>query len=486
MTNGTITSFRNLTDLGDEQYRILVQPLEQYLEYPLLQEISWNFQNDLHFSREELQPLILKNLNFDGFQLDWFCKLWQATILDNSPGRWGAGSIAGHHPNARKIDQFLYEKNYTRLWDIEPEELSQWAKVLVQSAKISVRALLLRWTDYGLYGGLIPWSVRYPTQAERQLSHEKKVISEFVWQQLIDAKNLNFFPDPIRRAILVAAFLGRRAVEIGRMPHECLVKRNSGYKLRLGFAKHAGIDEIDIPEELVPLIRKQQRWVRENCPNFDKLFCWMRIFHNGHSGVRSLGFKPELMDCPSIRINSWLEQYIQHCGILEENGELAYVTSHMFRHSLSDALNEVGIRVEVISRFLGHRNYRMTQVYTGSATANLIRKVNPEGKITAYKVAEIDLLLEKTTYYLVGLGLCARDPLTDCQHEQACWGCSYNFVGPEDLLFLHEREQTLLDLLSQLHERGQSDTLAAESIRQQLNLLQNRIEQAKDLKQRNE
>jgi integrase/recombinase XerD len=197
------------------------------------------------------------------------------------------------------------------------------------------------------------------------LAHEPEArsreIPEEVLEQLRD--HLNTLPTPILRMVVILLECGMRINELCSLPLDCLI-RDDRHDWYLRFYQSKSHREQVIPlvdEKVIGTIQAQQEEIRaqwgQTCPY---------LFPSPRSHLR-----PYQQMTFSIALNAWAVKQ----EIKDRTGKLYHFTAHQFRHTVGMRLINENVPLEVISRLLGHRSLRMTQVYARVRDAELRREL---------------------------------------------------------------------------------------------------------------
>ncbi len=263
-------------------------------------------------------------------------------------------------------------------------------------------------------------------------------IPEEVWQQLDD--NLNYFPDFIQRMILVIRSTGLRVGELLNLPLDCLRKRGQQWRLRFLSEKYKVIDEIPICQELVGIIKEQQKYIQQNFGD-----TYNNLFNSGDGNGISYNPVPKIMSASTF--NRWLKQLAEDKNICTKEGKRWEFRSHQFRKTVGTVMTNSGVRDLIIQKYLRHRSRDMQEYYKhlleqviGDEYQELMKEtkyVNSTGKIvTAHKPNNpiTELMRRKMYQITTQYGGCHRPILkSPCQTVNACWRCEHWLTSSNDL-----------------------------------------------------
>jgi integrase len=137
------------------------------------------------------------------------------------------------------------------------------------------------------------------------------------------------------------------------------------------------------------------------------------------------------------------------------------VTSHQFRHTLAVQWRKNGMKIETISRMLGHKSLKMTMRYAAVMPETLRREfdqaftaIDDEHRITAqvHVVLSPDAHLAATTAWReslwvdLGIGWCGLSAFLPCGNRLACLPCPNFIEKREQLPVFQEQRRNLIEL----------------------------------------
>lgn len=332
------------------------------LNNPLLQKDIWYTIDDLGLETHEHQKIL--NINFSKIQPSWLNILSKLYVLTRANLKLSVAYIKEDVSHLKKFALFLQEKCVEHPKYIDHlifEEFDYWMRLTgVKERTISLHYTTLqnffetcrieKWLNVNTY-----WLHGRRTNSTPN-NDEIDYIPEEVWNQL--EENLHNFAEPMQRKILIIRTLGLRIGELLNLPLDCLRKRGEQWRLRLKETEKFKIeDEMPIPLDLVPVIREQQEYIRQNLgKDYNKLFC---------SSNKGRGFKfyptPRVMYIHTF--NSYLNNLAQEYNIRTKDGQVWHFNSHQFRRTVATIMTNAGIRDLIIQKYLRHRNPDMQNHY---------------------------------------------------------------------------------------------------------------------------
>ena len=289
-----------------------------------------------------------------------------------------------------------------------------------------------------------------------------RAIPDADWQKLLSAVNQlstesaveHRLPEPFERTQAIFAILfesGLRAGELCRLDTGCLVATENpqtGEKthwLRVPVGKLHNDRLIPVRPVLVEAIdawmkvRGQQPMAfdkRENKPR-DMLFTY-----KGHP------LSPHQLNRMIRRL----------CLLAKTKGKY---TSHCFRHTLAVQWRARGMRIESISRMLGHKDLKMTMRYAAIMPPLLRQEfetafasIDEEHRVTAQvrvllspeAHVEAQTAWRESLFVDLGIGWCGLTAYHPCETRLACHSCPNFLVDKESLPLLKRQRSNLIEL----------------------------------------
>ena len=252
----------------------------QLLQNPLLQKNIWRTIEDLGLETHEHQKIL--TVNFTKIQPSWLNLLTKLYVLKKASLKLSIQYIKDDFIYFRKFAKFLKEQQINNIKHINNDLFEQF-DCWIRLTRVSERTISLHhttlenlfntcrqegWLDIDTY-----WFRGRKVQSKPK-NDEIDYIPEEVWNQL--EENLHYFPEPMQRKVLIIRTLGLRIGELLNLPFDCLRKRGSQWRLRLKETEKFEVegDEMPLPCDLVPVIKEQQEYIRENFgASYKKLFC---------------------------------------------------------------------------------------------------------------------------------------------------------------------------------------------------------------------
>ncbi|MBK7804245.1 MAG: site-specific integrase [Chloracidobacterium sp.] len=276
------------------------------------------------------------------------------------------------------------------------------------------------------------------------------VLESLTFEQVNAAR----FPPPFERMQAVLAVLfesGLRAGELCRLDTGCLLAAidpqtgEQTHWLRVPVGKLRNDRMIPVRPQMVTAIDNWMK-VRGQQPSFldqrtnkptDYLFAW-----------RGLPFTTHMLNACITKL----------CGLAKTKQRY---TSHWFRHTLATLWRRRGMRIESISRMLGHKNLTMTMRYAAvmppllrqefetafalideehRATAQIRVLLSPEAHIAAQVEWRESLFVD------LGLGWCGLTAYHPCETRLSCQSCPNLIPDKQSLPLLERQRANLVEL----------------------------------------
>jgi len=445
-------------------------PAFEYLSDERLQRDAWDIRQDLPPLAEEALIRSRKTIKFESISLLWLRDLTKlATIIAVGNRRWSLIRLLNILSQTKDFDSWLVRQGYITPSILTVQIVQQWGQNKSDGQRNCI---------YGLFGMLRQLDCIHFHLCCRRSQYPKypKTIPEKVKQRLDLA--LEDLDKPIYLAIKLHAALGTRSIEIAKIPLDCLRLREEVYRVRIPTGKQDDSEqEQDLPEELVPLVQQQQAFLREK---FGEDFPW--LFPNWRwlpEGIGTMSCPPrfryykEQLKSATPKINNLLKWLIKEHDIRTCDGELAQVTSHMFRRTWATVADRMGKRPDQIMHGLRHLNLDMQDSYANIPPQEQEKRtervlVDNSGRHTAYRTdRDSEFLRKEWRVRQVELGVCTRPSIqVDCEFEYICLGCEFARYAVEHLPRLLEVREENQQLLKRCIELGQSDSRRAHSGRQ--------------------
>lgn len=227
-----------------------------------------------------------------------------------------------------------------------------------------------------------------------------------------------------------------RINELLALPLDCLI-RDDRHDWYLRFYQSKSHREQVIPlvdEQVVGMIQAQQQEIRatwgETCPY---------LFPSAHS---------HLLPYKQLTFHLYLNKWAMEHEIRDRTGKLYHFNAHQFRHTVGMRLINDDVPLEVISRLLGHRSVRMTEVYARKRDAALRKElervarkrktVNYQGQVVKGDPQANDpdaqLVRKGIRGQTLPVGGCGRLMVRGpCDHANKCLTCPMWLTSTDDL-----------------------------------------------------
>lgn len=440
-----------------------------YIKDERLSNDLWNIEQDLPPLIEDSRIRSVTNVSFKEISLFWLKELTKlAALVAVSSRKWGLATLLGVLSATRKFDTWLIKQGYITPSVLTLQVVQQYRRDSPGDQN-SLQILLNLLQKLDCIKFRVAWPRNYKTNHITTIPEKVK--------HKLDLGLLEL-EKPIYLVFKLHAALGTRSSEIPKIPLDCLRWREGTPRIRLCTGKMDDSQrEQDLPEELLALVQEQQALVREK---FGEDFTW--LFPHWVWKVQgfakrkwppSFEYFPEQGRKVSIKLNTLLKCLIKENDIRTENGELAHVTTHMFRRTFGTVADRMGKRPDQIQHALRHANPDMQDHYVAvspQAQEKRIERVlvNKDGKPTVYRTdRDTEFLRREWAAREVELGICVRPNIfQDCEFEHICLQCEHVRYAPEHLPQLLKIREDYQQLLERSIELGQSDSRRANSAQQ--------------------
>lgn len=295
-----------------------------------------------------------------------------------------------------------------------------------------------------------------------------RAIPDTDWQKLLTAVNQltaelaaeHRLPEPFERTRAIFAVLfesGLRAGELCRLDTGCLIATDdpaTGEKthwLRVPVGKLHNDRLIPVRPALVEAIDAWMRVRGQQPTAFDKR----------ENKPRDMLFTYKGHPLSSHQLNRLIRRLCLMADAKEK------YTSHRFRHTLALQWRARGMRIESISRMLGHKDLKMTMRYaavmppllrqefeTAFAQIDEEHRVSAQVRVLLSPEAhmEAQTAWRESLFVDLGIGWCGLTAYHPCETRLACHSCP-NFLADQESLPLLERQRTNLVELRGLTEQ---------------------------------
>lgn len=435
-----------LPDWNEEPDKWLIarnKKAKKLLDNPLLQKDVWLTVEDLGLTVKQHKKVL--TINFESIEQDWLKLLAKLYILIRSQRRYTPNWLADNVSHLKRFSKFIQGKSifnteqineqlfeefdyYLQSLELSEQTISNYYKTIVSFFDICRQEGWLEITTYWFQD-----KFKNTTPKNNQVEY----IPEEVWQQLDE--HIHYLPEPIQRMVLVIRCTGLRIGELLNLPLDCLRQRDKQWRLRFLTEKYQVEDELPICEELVLVIREQQKYIKQHFNDeYHNLF-------NSNDG--SCYYKPAPRIMRADIFHTWLNRLaIQH-NICTKDGQIWHFKSHQFRKTVATVLTNVGVRDLIIQKYLRHRSPDMQNYYKhllkqviGKEYQELMKEtkyVDSTGTIVATHKPNnpiTELMRRKMYQITTQYGECHRPVLkSPCQTVNACWRCEHWRTSTNDL-----------------------------------------------------
>lgn len=284
-----------------------------------------------------------------------------------------------------------------------------------------------------IHGGELP-------RVEYQLP---KQLDEDVFQQLVDPGNLQRLRKEWHRtAVLLFAYTGIRISSVVTLRRDCMTRGTDDHPyLRYWNVKLKREAILPIPPPLEEQLARHRQLLDEERPETKYLLPGKRPARGGAD---------KHLTPSSLR--RMLDSYIEQVGIREQDGELAHVFPHLFRHHMGTRMVNDGVPITVVAKVLDHQSLEMTARYAQIEDETLRRevmrfheRVNARGERIALPfdgpLGEAAWMKERIARAKQALpnGYCGLPLVQSCPHPNACLSCD-NFLTDLSFKAVHEQQ----------------------------------------------
>jgi integrase/recombinase XerD len=446
-----MSALPNKYELLDEGLVNVNESAKKLLTNPLIDKDVWRTIEDLGLEINEHHRIL--TINFNSVQQDWLKLLVKLYVLIASQRKTPIGSISNILSCLKNFSSFIADKNIFRFSQINDRVFDEFDYYL-HSQQISKRGMYAYYTilknffDLCRDEGWIEVSTYWFEGKFKKFQikrDEIEYIPEEVWQQL--SEHLHHLPEPLQRMVLIIRATGLRIGELLNLPLDCLRQREKQWRLRLLTEKYEIKDEIPICEELVTVIKEQQKYIRQQFGDSYNKLC------NGHYSIAiKNGYRPapKVMNAQTfnVRLNKLAAKY----NICDKEGKVWQFRSHQFRKTVATVMTNAGVRDLIIQKYLRHRSPEMQEYYKhllkevlGDEYQELMKDssyVDSTGKLVAQHQPQnpiTELVRRKMYQITTQYGECHRPILkSPCQTVNACWQCEHWLTSTDDLSALKD------------------------------------------------
>lgn len=296
-----------------------------------------------------------------------------------------------------------------------------------------------------------------------------KSLDDFVFDQVVDPKNLRRLSSTQRRTlILLIARTGMRVSSIVTLPRDAMLVGSDGHPyLRYINVKMGREAVLPISPDLAEQIELQLAELAETVPaSCEYLLPSPR--------------KPETHVSHSAVFRT-LASYVNLAEIRHRDGTLATeLHPHLFRHHVGTSMVNSGVPLTVIQRVLDHQSIGMTARYAQLQDETLRRevqqwheRVNVRGERIALAVegplAEAEWMKERISRARQALpnGYCGLPLVQTCPHPNACLSCD-NFLTDASFEKVHVAQlaetRELIDRAQEADHQRQVEALRQDEV----------------------
>lgn len=264
------------------------------------------------------------------------------------------------------------------------------------------------------------------------------------------------------RMLMLLARTGRRVNEICLLDYEPLAPvgtpdaTTSTFTARLRYQQtkiDGAPDTILVDDEIVAIIRAQQRWVDAHLADQGSpqtrpryLFLAERLNRNADRPY------------PSSRLRTQLNKLAHLLDLRDTTGAVVNLQrTHTFRHTKATSLLNAGVPLHVVQRYLGHVSPTMTMTYaqtlasTHEAEFLRYRKITADARDLEINPRDLyDMLeLDTRTDRMLPNGWCLLPPRQHCTKGNACLTCDKFATDATFLPELHTQKSRTEQLIEQ-------------------------------------
>lgn len=147
---------------------------------------------------------------------------------------------------------------------------------------------------------------------------------------------------------IICYFCGMRISELQLCPLDCIQQNNKGqWSITFWQKKTKSYHTLPISRELAQVIQQQQQDTKKvKSEDFKYLF---------------YGKIVDVFHCDTLK--KTINKLIKTEDIRDDNGKLWHFTNHQLRNTRATYLFETGHEMAVVSKWLGHQEWRTTQKY---------------------------------------------------------------------------------------------------------------------------
>lgn len=266
------------------------------------------------------------NTNF----IDYFKKLTEERL--QSKGNYGNWDSTLKH-------LLKYTSASTTFKDVTPEFCEGFKDYLLNTAKTKSEKPLSKNSSYS-YLNKFKAALKQafqdkiinenPAKRVKGIKPEENEREYLTQQELESLINAECRYEVLKRAFLFSCFTGLRWSDINKLTWNKIQELEEGYKIHFKQQKTKGVEYLDIPMNAV-------KYLGEKGSPEDRVFVGLKY---------------------SAYMNVALSQWVLRAGITK------HITFHCARHTYATFMLTNGVDIYTVSKLLGHRELKTTQIYT--------------------------------------------------------------------------------------------------------------------------
>lgn len=287
--------------------------------------------------------------------------------------------------------------------------------------------------------------------------------------------------DPYTKAfIVIALYYGIRSFDIVNLTENCIVKSEKDSKFDLHYISKKQKEAVVIPA-ISPLVAKAIHDLIEHTKS-------LRL----ESGMKSIFLKKrnnKISILPAYQ-KTMLDKFVKKHNIVDSNGQLVKLTSHMFRRTLATNMQSDGVSIDATQSILNHKHKRTTfqhyvktkekdyieQISSAIEKMHIITESNFNDNILKN---DSDKLRLPDGYCTNQLMLSENDYMCDTYRLRGnCYGCSQMVTTPKFLPYFEKFLEEKKEELSSSHKYGSH---VARQVEYEIELISTVVNQLKDL-----
>ena len=435
----------------------------------------WYSEKDLGLQTHQHSPI--KHLNFSLIKQSWLKQKAKQYIIQKKIQGIKISTLSNYILMFNNLSRFIERKSLNCFSEINENILDLFVKEISQKSQSYRQTHIGSLKEFLETGNIEGW-FEISTYTLKEYSKNKQCnqgkinyIPDEVLQQLDE--NLHFFPEPIQRLVVLMKTLGLRSCEALNMKFDCLKQHQDG-NWDIEFVNWKFQDKLDrlpINEDLVFLIKQQQKYIQDNLGNdFELLFCGNKLGYALKKEGEVIPFLPVAKTLTRQSFNRYLNKLAKSCQITDKTGKIFKFTTHQFRRTVATKMANEGVRTYIIQCYLRHHSPAMIKHYI-ELLPNTIKKemeaFRKTSKIIDITGAEIEpkkvsgddyileWLREKMQPRALSMGFCQRPKLLKpCPHANTCMSCEHFRLNEDDLPALKQHLERNRQLKSESIKKG--------------------------------